>query len=145
MRFLWAAYRMGLWHDILDAELSREGFHDKLIDILSLGDFDWIIHAPQDGGVRPVGIVIAQGMRDGRRIEPHVDWFPWATPRNKLEGIAAFLLNLSKRFKIVVYAHERDRNFWERLKAYGLVRHGCKVWDHFDLGKHAFLYYTAGP
>jgi len=144
LRYLWAAYRLGFWADDVDAELSKEAFQEKVIETLARADYDWIVEARQNDNMRPVGVILAHALPDGRRIEPHVDWFPWATPRNKLEGLAAFLREVSKRFKILVYVEEREQNFWERLKQYRLLRHGCKVIDHFDRGEHAFFFYTVG-
>ena len=144
-RYLWAAYRLGLWRDNLDGELSRDAFLQRTLEIISATDYDWIVVARQAEGMRPVGLVLAAAMADGRRIEPHIDWFPWATPRNKLEGSAAFLRQVSKQFKILVYVREAERGFWDRLKQYRLLRSGCKVIDHFSRGKHAFFFYTVGP
>ena len=37
----------------------------------------------------PVGVVAA--IVRGQNYEPHVEWFEWATPQNKLRGAVAFL------------------------------------------------------
>lgn len=142
--YLWAAYRLGMWDDYLPPVLSQSMFEARIIEMIAHADYDWIIEAKSDDGVRPVGLVLAQAMLDGRRIEPHVDWFPWATPRNRFEGVAAYLREVGKRFKIVLYVPESDQAFWERVKMYRLLRHGCKVIDHFDRGEHAYLFYTVG-
>jgi len=145
LRYLWAAYRLGFWYEMLDEDMTQDAFKERAMELLASVDYDWIIEARHGEGMRPVGIILAAQLMDGRRIEPHVDWFPWATPRNMFEGAAAFLREVSKRFKILVYVEERERAFWERLKQYRLLRHGCKVIDHFSRGEHAFFFYTAGP
>lgn len=128
----------------MDTNLSQQAFQQKVLEMLSLGEYEWVVECRQSDGVRPVGVILAHGLPDGRRIEPHVDWFPWATPRNRVEGLVGFLIEVSKRFKILVYSTEAERNFWERMKSYGILRHGCKVWDHFSRGEHAFFFYTTG-
>jgi hypothetical protein len=144
LRYLWAAYRLGFWADAIDAELSQKAFEQKVYETLGMADYDWIVDARQGDNIRPVGLILAHALPDGRRIEPHVDWFPWATPRNKLEGLAAYLRDVGKRFKILVYVEQAEQNFWERLKQYRLLRHGCKIIDYFDRGEHAFFFYTVG-
>ena len=144
MAFLWAAYRLGTWDDHIPPELPQTMFESRIIEFLARADYDWIVEARNGDGVRPVGIILAQAMLDGRRIEPHIEWFPWATPRNRFEGIAAYLREVGKRFKILVYTEESEQAFWERLKMYRLLRHGCKVIDHFDRGEHAYFFYTVG-
>lgn len=144
-RYLWAAYRLGLWRDIMDDQLSQDAFYQRALEIIAFADYDWILEARQAEGMRPVGLVLAAAMLDGRRIEPHVDWFPWATPRNKFETMALFLRDVSKRFKILGYIEEQDRAFWDRMRQYRLLRHGCKVIDHFSRGEHALFFYTVGP
>ncbi len=144
MAFLWAAYRMGLWDDHMPPDMSQPMFEARIIEMISVADFDWIVEARSGDGVRPVGLILAQAFLDGRRIEPHIDWFPWATPRNRFEGIAAYLREVGKRFKILIYIEEREQAFWERLKMYRLLRHGCKVIDHYGRGEHAYFFYTVG-
>ena len=112
---------------------------------ISSSEVDWFIDARGHEGLRPVGIVMANTIIPGRIIHPHVDWFPWATPRNKMEGSAAFLREVSKRYKLFIYADEESIPFWTRMTQYRILRRGCKVLEHFSMREHSMFFYTVGP
>lgn len=134
-----------MWRDYFDDDLSEVAFTNKVMEFLGIADLDWIVEARHKEGIRPVGLVLAYAMLDGRRIEPHIDWFPWATPRNKLEGMAAYLRDVSKQYKILVYVKTDETLMWERLTKYRILCRACKIRDHYSRGEHAMHYYTAGP
>lgn len=135
---------MGMFRDYMDAGMSHEAFAGTLGDVLTIG-LDWVLLARGDEGLRPVGFMLGRTFGSRRCLEPHIDWFPWATPRNKVEGISAWLAETQKQFKIFVFAELSDRPFWDRMKAYRILQAGCVIKDHFARGEHAMLYYTAGP
>lgn len=143
MRWLWASYQMGAWADGINANLSQAAFAEKMIELIGMAAHDWMLEARNEGGMRPVGIILASNF--GRGIEPFVQWFPWATPRNKIETTAMFLREVSSRFKIFVCAEESALKFWGAFTSYGLIRRGCKVLDYFSKGEHAMMFYTVGP
>ena len=147
MRWLWAAYEMGMWREKLSGHLSQDGFEEKFLEIASMVSHDWIVEAQGNDGLQPVGLVLGQKVitsveNDCEVIEPFVEWFPWATNRNQLEATAVFLKEISKQFKIFVFAAEDAVPFWNRFVRYGLVKRGCKVVDYFSRGEHAMLFYT---
>jgi hypothetical protein len=126
----------------MDEGLTQPAFSEKMTELIAMAEHDWILEALGESGVRPVGLILASNV--GRGIEPYVQWFPWATPRNKLEATAVFLREVSKRLKIFVFAEESAQAFWTKFIHYGLIRRGCKVIDYFSRGEHAMLYYTVG-
>ena len=143
MRWLWAAYKSGIWREMMSGDLSAQGFEEKARELIDSALYDWILEAPGNDGLRPVGIILAQKLGTG--IEPFVEWFPWATNRNQLEATAVFLKEISKQFKIFVFAAEDATRFWTLFKHYGMVRQGCKVVDYFSRGENAMFFYTTGP
>ena len=145
MGWLWAAYKKGLWTDMLPENASKDNFEDCVVDILSKVDLDWIFEVHTQDGMRPVGIVGADFRFEGHAIEPHVDWFPWATPRNKIESIVNFLTEIGKQYKIFVYSTAVDLPFWERIHKYKVLVKGCKITDCCGRGEDAMMYYTPGP
>ena len=147
MRYLYAAYRFGLWSEIFDADLPTAAFTEKALDLVGSVALDWVVEAQrEDGaGVRPVGLILAHLLPDGRRIEPHIDWFPWATPRNKFEGIAAFIHDASRTYKLQIYIEADKTAFWDRLLKYRMLCKGCKIRDHYSRGEDAMFYYSVGP
>ncbi len=147
MRWLWAAYDMGMWREQLSGGLSQNAFEEKFLELAGGVSYDWILEAQGSDGLRPVGLILAQRVVTGKDvdrvvIEPFVEWFPWATPRNQIEATAAFLKYISKDLKIFVFAPEEATKFWTLFKRYGLVKQGCKVIDYFSRGEHAMLFYT---
>lgn len=143
MRWLFAAYQLGMWRDVLSGDLPAKGFADKIMEIIAAAPYEWIVEAPGTDGVRPVALIL--GKKLGTGIEPFVEWFPWATNRNQMEATAVFLKEVSKQFKIFVFAAEHALPFWTRFVRYGMVRRGCKVIDYFSRGEHAMLFYTTKP
>ena len=140
MRWMWAAYQSGMWRDVMAGNLSPQGFEERALEFI--GDYadEWIVEAQGDDGLRPVCLFLAQPVGIG--IEPAVQWFPWATRRNKLEAIAVFLKEISKQVKIFIFASDEKVEFWSSMVPYGLVRRGCKVVDYFARGKNAMMFYT---
>ena len=142
--YLWAAYQMGMWQDFL-GELDQEEFRTQILRWMETVDLDWMLEAEHKGKVRPVGLVLGEFRIGGRGIEPHVDWFPWCTPRIRVEAAAHFLREIRKEYKVFVYSEPKDASFWMRLKKYRLIQSGCKIPDYFGPGEDAQMFYTQGP
>ena len=66
----------------------------------------------------PVGIVAA--FSTGHLYQPHVEWFAWATPRNKLRASVAFFQKFRYRElgTVRVHAIEPSLRFFKNLKKY---------------------------
>ena len=77
-------------------------------------------------------------------MEPHIEWFPWATPRNRLEAALEFLDGLRKQGKTAlittVVGGEAER-FHNRICRYGVTRFVGKIKGYFN-GDDANLYQT---
>lgn len=144
-RWLWAAYEMGLWRELIDSDLPIQAFRERMFEIVGAVPYDWIIEARGNEGLRPVGLILAKDWASGRGIEPHIDWFPWATPRNKFEGIATFLREVGKRLKIIVYTDAASEEFYIRMTRYRILRKGCRILDYYARGEHSLMFYTSGP
>jgi hypothetical protein len=144
MRWLWAAYKMDTWDGRLFAGMTQDTFTEDVISIITAADVAHIIEAPGDRGLQPVGIVLARVFGKGRCLEPHVDWFPWSTVRNRMEGSAHYLKSVGRQFKIFLFIDQENLQFWERIHDYRLLTRGCKVIDHYGPGEHAMMFYTLG-
>lgn len=64
----------------------------------------------------PVGFVGA--LTNGYVYEPHVEWFPWASSRNKVRGTVAFFQKFRYRDLGVVIVHALEPDFFRRMKKY---------------------------
>ena len=145
LRWLWAAYQKGVWNDVLAEGLSQADFKNTVIEILGAVEFDWVFEVRTDKGLRPVGLVTAQSRFAGRAIKPHVDWFPWASPRNRLECGIQFVKEIGREVKIFLYIKEKDDKLWNRVWQYKVLKKGCKIHDCYASGEDAMMYYTPGP
>ena len=54
-------------------------------------------------------------------IEPHVVWMPWASPRQKIEGMLRFFLDQKVDREIGVFGKKELHPFWVRLAQYGVL------------------------
>ena len=72
--------------------------------------------------------------------EPHVTWFPWATTRNKIETILKFLTEMRRDMTLAIFVREEFVPFFERMKHYGVIRHGCKVFKFWPDGTGGRFY-----
>lgn len=79
-------------------------------------------------GAGPVGMVLAN--YDGWALVPHVEWFPWATSRNRLRCTVGFLQSM--RYTqgigvIKVFSDAEHADWFKRLKRYLPISLGGKV------------------
>jgi hypothetical protein len=124
--WLWAAHKLQGKPD-----MSREEFMTSVSS--SLESFPRIYiaedaNAQFSGGVGPIGIFVAN--YDGWNLEPHVEFFPWATSRNRVKAVVSFLI--FQRFQkevgcIQIHASVKFREFFKRLKKYVPIRVGGKI------------------
>ena len=78
--YAYAAYARGSFGDLIQKGLKgSEAFNPVFKAHLQHVNEAWIIKQEL-----PIGLVVA--MIKDNRMEPHVFWYQWATPRNKIEG-----------------------------------------------------------
>lgn len=143
--YLYAAYLMDRWDDLLPPHLDKEQFQLTVMEHLGSHHFEWIIECKTSNGLRPVGLVYADFRFNGNGIEPHIHWFDWASPRNQLEGVLAFINDVGKHHKIFLYIPDDILGFFERVYKYKTLKKGCKISDCYGRGRHATMYYSPGP
>lgn len=145
--WLWAAYRMGAFREAIEDGLTKEEFTERFLQLMEYLDDERVLHAPNDNAPTdepvPVGLVVIHGK--GKVIEPHVEWLPWATKRNKLETMLAFLREIGKTRKVFAFVSPDARPFYLQMCRYGVLTSGCKILDYFGKGKHVYFFYTRGP
>ena len=140
-KWLWAAYKMGAFPDLLQ-DISETDFAWEIGPVLETYDFATIAKAKKPGrdGLTPVGIFLVSLV--GAHAEPHVIWFPWATPRNKLELVIKFLIALNKDYTTIVNSKEENKRFFEHLCKYGILRRIGIAYKFFEDGQKAHLFQT---
>ena len=141
LRWLWAAYRMGVWPEhLLRAGIEPGEFRDEIEHLLIQVPIFEVLVGPTSKGHAPVGLAL--GLKSEHRIQPEFLWFPWASARNRLElGIAFFRL-AAREHLAIVWAREADRPYFERLVRYGVLRCRGQVPAFFARDEPAMLYFT---
>lgn len=84
-------------------------------------------HPMFESGFGPVGIVLA--IANGHIYEPHVEWFSWATPKNKLRlGVAYFQKFRYRNLGVIrVHALQQSVKFFKRLNDYVPLNYVGKI------------------
>lgn len=138
LKYAWAAYKKG-W-SFFQPGLNAQQFKEQLSAILSRMDQVYLLSALSiNNALYPVGILVIVG---GQRCEPHVEWFPWASKRNRLELLIRIARELRKTNKLMVYSTEADNLAFQIIRAYGLLQFGCKIKSFFPNGDLAVFYYS---
>ena len=140
MASLWAAYQQGSWADLLPNGLGPISFRPAIEQLIGSVDHEWILESNRE----LAGLLLAREVCAGRAVEAQVDWFPWATPRARVEAVAAGIKEVTKHFQVLVFSAGAHRAFWLRFCRYRLLRNGCTILNHFGPGEHAYFFYTAG-
>ena len=125
---LYLGYQRGAFGEFIEmnpemAELDMDGFAELLVRFSQSAEL-WVSLSrspsfPNRDRV-PVGLWIVFPRQD-HMIEPHVLWMPWATDRNKLDGMLRFFVDQRIDKEIAVFGETRFRKFWLRLAQYGVL------------------------
>ena len=128
IKWLWFAAKRGSYSG------SPEEFTAAAEPFLAKADKIFMIEDRNkefQSGIGPIGIVLCN--YDNWALCPHVEWFPWTTPRNKLRGTVGFLqvMRYTKDIGCIkIYASENNDKWFKWLKRYvainlaGRIPHG---------------------
>lgn len=121
-------------------KLSGEEIPEDEILIQTFARFQEVMiledHHPKfQSGFGPVGVVAA--ISNGYLYQPHVEWFHWATPRNKLRSAVMFFQKFRYRKLGVIRVHAlKDAEpFFKRLKDYVPLYFAGKIPGGDELGR----------
>lgn len=116
IKYLWAGYKKGSFKDIFKEGLSAKAFSEIAVEyILSVYTHAWVL------GDKPIGVVF------GINVGPFIylgsmEWFPWATKRQKIEHLIGFLNLTRKNLYCVFDCSEDDKKFYEYIARHGIIR-----------------------
>lgn len=125
MSILWAAYKAGSFH--FPPDLTQEDFVSRIEKEFSVYTQVWIVddrNSSFSSGRGPTGLFLTNVM--GFIVEPRVAWFKWATKRNMLRAVAAFLNMVKHSTKTgicLVRTTNGDRVMADHLKDYDLLHY----------------------
>jgi len=107
----------------IERPTERDAVLDLVGGILGLADRTWMLVAPTPKGKIPVGVIGERSVDTpaGKWIEPHVTWFPWASPRNKVETILKYLQVRRFEVPMLIIANRKVEPFFRRMKGFGVL------------------------
>ncbi len=150
LKWLWLAYKENSFQEeIVKPGLGRDEFIAAIMQILPHSVATFILFAPFTGVIKgkefkgeaiPVGIVTNNMF--AFRTSPHVDWFAWATPRNKLEATLRYLAKVRKDGVHMILTSEPDTPFFTHFAMYGIINRVGKVDGYYLDLTDAMLFQT---
>ncbi len=143
---MWGAYVKGAFASF-ERNMDETGFAAAFYGVLENCDFAHVLIAEHERGPKtPVGIVAA-AYRD-YWLSPHVEWFPWASARNKLESIVYYLHEMRRNHFLILTIkgddpkRSPDLHFFSHVKDYGVIRQIGVVEDMPPWRERMTLFHT---
>lgn len=131
MRYLWAAYKKGSLAELdafAETGMSAETFQARLEAELDVNfHAAWTLFGQTKRGFLPVGLVLGFWSSPDPKLSPFMIlgamiWFPWASPRNRIESAVNFFAKMRNELPMVEYAREKDKKFFEHIARHGVLR-----------------------
>lgn len=116
---------------------AREFLENMAVLVSNIDSFD-ILFAPTERGTIPVGIVA--GELTAHRMTPEFIFFPWASPRNRLESIVNYINEFRRGFLIMIAVPEEEWRFCTHLLKYGILKRVGKIDDYYSLDEPMMLF-----
>lgn len=153
IKYAWAAYRRGAFkqaEDYFPDGLDRDSFLVRFVEManeaMANGIEVWTVFGKTSYGIIPIALLTIQFSRYpvGRLAQPHVVWYPEASPRNKIEAGVLMLRELKKESMILIASADDVLPYHRHLAKYGLLRSVGKLRDYRGEGQHAMLFQSVG-
>jgi hypothetical protein len=114
---------------------------DALLAAFAGFDFSSVI---EDAAGKPFGIVVGRTEAEDavERAYPRIEWLPWATGRQKLEGVVKLAQFLRHKVLAIAVVPDAEAAFWTHVCRYGVLAGGAKIVNYYGPGKTGRIYYT---
>lgn len=134
VKFAWAAYKKGALEPMAgpfsQTNMTADEFNVAFqATVIARYHGAWTLFAEvPKRGYMPVGIVMAFYSHAEHALSPFmiigdIVWFPWASPRNRLEAAVNFFNTIRKQIPMMDYAHgEVNRRFFDTMCKHGIMR-----------------------
>ena len=139
LKFIWAAYAKtgfpSMGEQFAGTEMGPDEFEAAFgKEVLANYTGVWSLHAETVKGFIPVGVVLAFWSHPDPRLAPFMIigdmlWFPWSSPRNRIEAAVRFAVTVRDEFPMVEFARDEHVPFFEVLMKHGVVRRIGKSWN----------------
>lgn len=139
IKILWVAHSQKPFKGFPD---DQEGFAKQLMDSPEMVIIEDRNKQYKDVG--PIGVIWVLG--DDWKVEPHVEFFSWATKKNILRGCISFFQwsrNTRKIGCIVVYSLKASKNLFDHVCKYGVLHYVGKIVNGDSRGDE-YLYSVKG-
>lgn len=109
----------------MNAEQFKETFEAVVI---ARYDGVWTMFAETKKGFMPVGMIFAFYSHPDPVLSPFMIvgdliWFPWASPRNKIESAVNFFTKIRNEIPMMDYAYgETNKRFFAMLAKHGIMQ-----------------------
>lgn len=144
-RYVWAAYQAGSLSNLFPSGLAPDNFRTEFEHlILTRYDAAWTMFARTRRGTIPVGLALGfwpHPEAKGFLLIDALIWFPWSTPRNRIESAVNFVGKARHDFKMLAFARQKDKRLFEMLAHHGIVRRVGTAHNVFD-GEPAAVWET---
>ncbi len=141
---LWRAYQHAPYL-YFGSGLSRPNFV-RTLELMSGRIITWVAQYDPVPISKPPIFAAATLQDDGWRVEPHVHYLPWATPKDVLTATASFLQTMRDSPSVgycVVYSHAETKNLFDRCCALGLLEPAGTI-EPKPPRKREYVYFARG-
>lgn len=154
LRHIWAAYGKGAL-----ASMGGEWGKGDLPALEFIAAFKkeiddnyhgaWTLFAQTTKGLRPVGLVLGFWSHPNPRLAPFMIvgdmiWFPWSSPRNRIEAAVQFFHRIRSEIAMVEYARDEHKRFFEMICHHGIMRRIGTTYNVYP-GEGTAVYETRAP
>ena len=131
VKYAWAGYKKGALKDmagpLADESLTAEQFNETFQElVVTRYHSAWTLFAETGRGFLPVGMVFAflsHAELSPFMIVGDMVWFPWASPRNKIESAVNFFEIIRHSIPMMEYAqNDTNKRFFEMLCQHSVMR-----------------------
>ena len=103
----------------------REFYEEFVSEVQENYTGAWTLLAGDE--VKPVGTILAFFSHPEPALSPFmiigdIIWYPWATPRNKVEAALNFFNEMRRNTAMVEYANKETKAFFEVMAKHGVMR-----------------------
>ena len=141
---LWAAYKRKPF-EIFGQGLSQQDFAESIEQLASKADL--MVIDDENKGYKDKGpIVFLSLFSNGWKSQPQVEFFPWATIKNKLRASVTFLhwIRYSKEVGVIeIRGLKEDKPLLEKCMDYGVLFYSGKVIGGHPTGNE-YIYSVKG-
>ncbi len=148
VKILWVAHKNKPF-PFLNHVKTQEGFLKEIVDASQRLPFYVVedINSEYDGNMGLIGLIASK--EDGWKIEPHIEFFPWATKRNILRTCISFfqMVRYSRKIGVcVIRSLKESANLFDRCSKYFPVNVFYKVGKipNGDIRGDEFIYCISG-